>query len=85
MEVFKNLKQKLAGGNPVSFEDFLKIGFAVEVKVNEGGEESKEGEAPLPYDDVKYQKVMKLVTPASSKKATGPAGGKAGFRSFLKT
>jgi len=51
----------------VTFEDFLKIGFAVDVKVNEGGEEAKEGEGSLPYDDVKYQKVMKLVTPATKK------------------
>jgi hypothetical protein len=78
------LKQKLAGGNPVTFEDFLKIGFAVDVKVNEGGEEAKEGEGSLPYEGVKDKKVRKLVTPAT-KKATAPAGGKVGFRSFLKT
>lgn len=61
VEVFKNLKTKLEGGNPVGFEDFLKIGFAVELKVDGNGEESKEGEAPLPYDDAKLQKVLKLV------------------------
>ena len=69
VEVLKNLKQKLAGGTPFTFEDFLKFGFALEVKQNENGEESKEGEAPLPYDDVKFQKVIKLVQPAAFKKA----------------